>query len=88
MKNSGKLEINPDRIMKNEELITLRGGEETGSCYKCYSEGYTEGCMGYLGSFYYSECLVEYRDQQQMCQLMGYSNTHCIMTFCYSNCSD
>lgn len=46
MKKLGKLNINPEKVMKNEELITLRGG---------YSDGdnYSWDCMGepnfYLG---------------------------------------
>lgn len=27
MKNFGKLSINPDKVMKNEELLNLRGGQ-------------------------------------------------------------
>ena len=33
MKKLGKLEINSERILKNEELISLRGGT---TCVKCY----------------------------------------------------
>jgi len=31
MKNFGKLSINPERVMKNEELLNLRGGVMSGS---------------------------------------------------------
>ena len=31
MKKLGKLTINPDKIIKNEELVNLRGGYEGGS---------------------------------------------------------
>lgn len=48
MKTLGKLKINPERIMKNEELKALRGGYDT--TIKCYKEGWINGCMGYLGS--------------------------------------
>jgi hypothetical protein len=44
MKKLNKLQINSDRLMNNEELITLRGGYdvETG----CFQEGWVIGCMG------------------------------------------
>ncbi len=32
MKNSKKLEINPEKFIKNEELITLHGGEDPNPC--------------------------------------------------------
>jgi hypothetical protein len=44
MKKLNKLQINSEKLMKNEELITLRGGY--GTCYYCYSNG------GYVGKFY------------------------------------
>jgi hypothetical protein len=47
MKKLNKLQINPERLMKNEELTTLRGGYGS---IKCYSEGWIPGCMGYLGT--------------------------------------
>jgi natural product precursor len=33
MKKLGKLNINPEKIMNNEELIALRGGYDCWSCY-------------------------------------------------------
>lgn len=40
MKKLGKLEINPDKIMNNEELITLRGGyDEQGIWMGCTCSG-------------------------------------------------
>lgn len=38
MKKLGKLSINPERVMKNEELVNLRGGDyyyDMGSTYYC-----------------------------------------------------
>jgi len=32
MKKLGKLSINPERVIKNEELVNLRGGYESGTC--------------------------------------------------------
>ena len=34
MKKLGKLQINPEKVMKNEKLIALRGGY--GECWYCY----------------------------------------------------
>jgi hypothetical protein len=34
MKKLSKLQINSDRLMKNEELMTLRGGYGSYSCYR------------------------------------------------------
>lgn len=45
MKKLNKLQINPDRVMKNDELITLRGGT---NCICFYPEdpyGNTEACQ-------------------------------------------
>ena len=37
MKNLNKLQINSGKTMKNEELLTLRGGNISESCdYLCY----------------------------------------------------
>ena len=45
MKKLNKLHINTEKLIKNEELITLKGGY--GTCYGCYSS------MGtLLGTFY------------------------------------
>ncbi len=32
MKKLNKLQINPERLIKNEELMTLRGGYGAGTC--------------------------------------------------------
>lgn len=37
MKKLGKLEINPEKIMKNEELLTLRGGFGCCTCTNGYA---------------------------------------------------
>jgi len=41
MKTLGKLEINPERLMRNDELMTLRGGYGILFCYKNGVECYT-----------------------------------------------
>jgi len=47
MKLLTKLVINPEKVMKNEELLTLKGGLGcTCTCYRS-SDMY---CYGYLGS--------------------------------------
>lgn len=35
MKKLNKLEINPKKLMKNEELLTMRGGYDC--CCQCYN---------------------------------------------------
>jgi natural product precursor len=46
MKKLNKLQINPEKIMKNEELVTLRGGYGNGPCTcLCYNIYQT---FGYL----------------------------------------
>ena len=49
MKLLTKLVINPEKVMKNEELLTLKGGLDCESC-TCYksSDNY---CYGYLASW-------------------------------------
>lgn len=43
MKKLNKLQINPEKVMKNEELLSLKGGYGSGSCeFYCwvyYDEG-------------------------------------------------
>lgn len=45
MKKLNKLQINSDRLMKNEELMTISGGYGS---YACWSEGWIPGCMGHI----------------------------------------
>jgi natural product precursor len=47
MKKLGKLTINPEKVIKNEELVNLRGGYyadlcSAGTCYCCTANGYTQ----------------------------------------------
>jgi hypothetical protein len=48
MKNLGKLQINPEKLIKNEELITLKGGR--GACTCCCVDYANACCYGYLVS--------------------------------------
>ncbi len=61
MKKLGKLVISSEKILRNKELITLRGGT---NCYCFYDPGLYEGCgiTGTAGSS--SEC-------NQMCYVQG-----------------
>jgi len=52
MKKLSKLEINSEKLMKNEELIALRGGYDVVSCYPedpgqipCFCNGIFVGCQ-------------------------------------------
>lgn len=46
MKKLGKLEINPGKLMKNEELILLRGGYSTFEC-NVDCDGYHEAAFAF-----------------------------------------
>jgi hypothetical protein len=50
MKTIGKLKINPDRLIKNEELKSFKGGECSCHCYAQDNMIYL-GCLGYTGSW-------------------------------------
>ncbi len=60
MKKLNKLEINSEKIMKNEELLSLRGGYDGATTgYKCLSssDAYLGcvnlvNCDSYIGTFY------------------------------------
>ena len=45
MKTLGKLNINSKKLMKNEELITLKGGYGGCCCWCTTSQGSFGGCM-------------------------------------------
>jgi hypothetical protein len=47
MKKIGKLQINPEKLMKNEELLNLRGGYEGTNCGIICSSSTT--CSKYSG---------------------------------------
>jgi len=49
MKKLSKLNINPEKVMKNTELTTLRGGTDpgTGNCCMCYG-GFPIEQKGYI----------------------------------------
>lgn len=47
MKNPNKLQINSEKIIKNDELVNLRGGYDNGYCCECYNS-----CCGIVGYAY------------------------------------
>jgi hypothetical protein len=54
MKKISKLVINPEKLMKNEELLTLRGGY---SSYECYRWNVIPGiCSGFLAYINTASC--------------------------------
>jgi len=68
MKTLSKLQLNPDRVMKNDELITLRGGYGLVKCYDGWFNECGEGkvgdcgmadqaCQILCGSFTYHICM-------------------------------
>jgi len=64
MKKLGKLTIAPEKVIKNEKLVNLRGGYGDGFyCYKCY--------CGFTGN-YTSDCFDVYADTLELAlQLAG-----------------
>jgi len=69
MKKLGKLTINPEKVIKNEELVNLRGGYgegiETVNCFNYYD---------YLGSFGIPYC-PSYSVMLSICQSYYPSST-------------
>lgn len=57
MKKLNKLQINSEKIMKNEELLSLRGGYDAGTC------GW-EGGSGWGQQCGYSKATVEFWSHQ------------------------
>jgi hypothetical protein len=47
-------QINPDKIIKDDELLKLKG--EGYPSYKCYLEGYGAGCMNFISYINTSSC--------------------------------
>jgi len=53
MKKLGTLNINSEKLMKNEELMTLRGGYGS---YECYLFGTRPNCYGFMGYINTASC--------------------------------
>ncbi|MGV8137958.1 MAG: hypothetical protein AB2L20_22335 [Mangrovibacterium sp.] len=61
MKKLGKLSINPEKLMKNEELVNLKGGYgQSGSYWIC-------DCDGVEKKFYVSDCEAAKRAAKNFC---------------------
>jgi len=72
MKKLGKLSINPEKVIKNEELENLRGGYL--GCFKCCWNG-TTNCSDCYHSYSTADCtegaeLVEC-DNSETCYYHG-----------------
>jgi len=50
MKKLGKLTINPEKVIKNEELVNLRGGYGGDPCTCTCFDRITMDCYGYMFS--------------------------------------
>ena len=48
MKKIGKITINPEKVIKNEELVNLRGGYESDPCTCTCQNISTYECIGYV----------------------------------------
>lgn len=46
MKKIGKLSINSEKIIKNDELVNLKGGTYDGSCLYCWCKNSSGGLLG------------------------------------------
>lgn len=64
MKKLGKLQITSEKLMKNEELMTLRGGYGT---YSCYKEGWIPACYGFISHINTSSCDMAW----DICRALG-----------------
>ena len=67
MKKLGKLKVNPEKIMKQNELLVLRGGD--GDCHcMCWSRDPIPQPMGLMASWNQTDCTDN-------CGVMGWSGT-------------
>ncbi|MDX9892220.1 MAG: hypothetical protein RBS29_06980 [Bacteroidales bacterium] len=64
MKNLNKLQINHEKLMKNEQLMTLKGGYGyNGACCICYNQNMDP--MGAMAAYNSDDCA-------QSCNAAGY----------------
>lgn len=54
MKTFNNMQINPERLIKDEELVSLRGGDFTPGYCTCRNEAGGINCAGWVNSC--SEC--------------------------------
>lgn len=72
MKTLGKLKINPEKIIKNEELIILRGGYSTFICHVVCNGlddwfNFSSTCNEMDWSCAISQCITFYEQQFSGC---------------------
>lgn len=72
MKKLNKLQINSEKLMKDEELLTLRGGD--GPCCVCLQPG-SDKVMGYMAASNQQEC-------HDACYTCGWIGTYGPWTYC------
>lgn len=86
MKTIGKAHINPAKIMKDDELIKLKGGE-AGFWIECWEYGSMQsGCMGtYFGPTYFLGDCVYGDEAVIICNAM-YSGSTCAEYPSANNC--
>lgn len=72
MKTLGKLEINPEKILKAEELKSLKGGT---MCISCLDEN-----LNFLGGYYATAYNFTYEEYKFGCDYY-YSGTSMVMYF-------
>lgn len=71
MKKLGKLRINSEKLLKNNELIALRGGGYGESpCVKCFE---WPNFLGYICNVY--SCPLEYEQATDLCRQTWYRAT-------------
>jgi len=69
MKKLSKLEIKSEKVMKNVELLTLRGGYGSGDCHcMCYSKDPIPQAMGLMAAVNQTDCYDN-------CGEMGWTGT-------------
>jgi hypothetical protein len=69
MKKIGKLTINAEKVIKNEELVNLRGGYDTIGCCVCKdSSGNNIGTIaGTTCNYCFQDCQAVYGASQSAC---------------------
>lgn len=61
MKKTKKLQINPEKIMKNDELLTLKGGYDS-ECCECRIVGSAVRCIQSTPHSCNSDCYIQWGD--------------------------
>lgn len=81
MKKLNKLIINPEKVIKNEELTNLRGGYDNGG----YEDGVVIGCFSdtqFLGNIRTTYCSSE-EIQKEMCKAQYPATTQTVCNELY-----